>query len=161
MTEPAPPASTDSSAPPDPRNLRHATVSLQSGMQFEGTAGSGHSLRLDANSAHGGQGGGFSPMELLLLGLGGCTGMDVIALLRKMRQDVTDYRVEVEGERREQHPQVYTRIRVVHVVRGRNLDPKAVARAVELSETRYCPASAMLAASADLHHTFRLEQAEA
>ena len=96
-------------------------------------------------------------MELLLVGLGGCTGMDVIALLRKMRQDVTDYRVEVEGERREEHPQIYTRIRVVHVVRGRDLDPKAVARAVELSETRYCPASAMLAASARLTHEFRLE----
>jgi putative redox protein len=74
-----------------------------------------------------------------------------------MRQDVTDYRVEVEGERRDEHPQIYTRIRVVHVVRGRDLDPKAVARAVELSETRYCPASAMLAASAALTHEFRLE----
>jgi putative redox protein len=126
-------------------------------MQFQGTAGSGHEVRLDANPAHGGQGGGFSPMELLLLGLGGCTAMDVIALLRKMRQEVTDYRVEVEGERRDEHPQIYTRIRVVHVVRGRNLDPKAVARAVELSETRYCPASAMLAASTALTHEFRLE----
>src|SRR5439155_205778 len=87
--------------------------------------------------------GGPSPTELLLVGLGGCTGMDVIALLRKMRQDVTAYRVEVHGARRDEHPQIFTEITVVHVVGGRDLDPRSVARAGDLSATRYCPASAM------------------
>ena len=136
---------------------RQATVTFQQGMAFEATAGSGHSVMLDAWPEHGGGGAGFSPMELLLVGLGGCTAMDVVALLRKMRQQVTAYRVEVRGDRRDEHPQVYTRIEVVHVVRGRDLDPKQVARAVELSATRYCPASAMLSATASLQHTFRLE----
>lgn len=141
-------------------NVRRATVSLQHGMQFRGQAGSGHALTLDANPGHGGQGGGFSPMELLLVGLGGCTGMDVISILRKMRQDVRDYRVEVEGVRRDEHPQIFTRIQVVHVVRGQSLDPKLVGRAVELSATRYCPASAMLGASAEIEHRFRIEEGD-
>jgi putative redox protein len=83
--------------------------------------------------------------------------MDVIALLRKMRQDVTAYQVEVRGKRRDEHPQIYTHISVEHVVRGRNLEPERVGRAVELSSTRYCPASAMLSAAAEVKHTFRIE----
>ena len=164
MTNPTPPPPDASAGGAQPQtasgqpNVRRATVSLQSGMLFRAEAGSGHSLMLDANPAHGGQGGGFSPMELLLVGLGGCTGMDVIAILRKMRQDVRDYRVEIEGVRRDEHPQVYTRIKVVHVVRGRELDPKLVGRAVELSATRYCPASAMLGASSEVEHEFRIEE---
>jgi putative redox protein len=129
-------------------------------MAFEAVAGSGHSVMLDASKEHGGQGSGFGPMEMLLVGLGGCTGMDVVALLRKMRQEVTAYRVEVNGDRRDEHPQVYTKVRVTHVVRGRDLDEKQVARAVELSATRYCPASAMLSAVADVKHTFRIEPEE-
>lgn len=126
-------------------------------MAFKATAGSGHTLMMDANPQHGGNNRGFSPMELLLVGLGGCTGMDVIAILRKMRQEVDDYQIEVEGTRRDEHPQVYTDIRVVHVLRGQNLDPAKVARAVELSATRYCSASAMLSMAAKVDHTFRLE----
>lgn len=144
----------------DRANVRHATVRLETGMRFRAEAGSGHTLPLDANPTHGGQGGGFSPMELLLIGLGGCTGMDVISILRKMRQDVRDYRVEVEGVRRDEHPRIFTRIQVVHVVRGRDLDPKLVGRAVELSATRYCPASAMLGASAEIEHDFRIEETD-
>src|SRR5438874_2692949 len=123
-------------------------------MAFEAVTGSGHAIALDASAAHGGDNAGSSPMELLLVGLGGCTSMDVIALLRKMRQDVTAYRVEVQGIRRHEHPRIYTAIQVQHVVRGRKLDPKQIARAVELSATRYCPASAMLSAVAEVIHSY-------
>ena len=136
---------------------REATVTWRNGLAFEAKVGSGHALGLDASAEHGGRNGGPSPMELLLAGLGGCTGMDVIALLRKMRQQVTAYRVEVRGARRHEHPQVYTDIEVVHVVRGRDLDPRSIARAVELSATRYCPASAMLSAAAKVEHSYRIE----
>jgi putative redox protein len=136
---------------------RQATLRFLGGRAFEAETGSGHTLRVDAAPDHGGQDSGPSPMELLLAGLGGCTGIDVASMLEKMRQDVTDYRVEVRGTRRDEHPQVFTAIQVTHVVRGRGLDPTKVARAVELSATRYCPASAMLSAVADVQHTFRIE----
>lgn len=139
---------------------RTATVTLAAGMSFEATSGSGHAVTLDAMPDHGGEDRGPGPTELLLMSLGGCTGMDVIAMLRKMRQEVTAYRVEVRGDRRDEHPRIFTRIEVEHVVRGRGLDPKQVARAVELSATRYCPVSAMLSAAAEVRHTYRVEAAD-
>ena len=97
-----------------------------------------------------------SPMELLLVALGGCTGADVVAILEKKRQRVTGYEIEVHAERRAEHPRIYTRIEVVHRLRGRAVDPKAVQHAVELSETKYCSVSAMLGASADLSMRFEI-----
>jgi putative redox protein len=91
-----------------------------------------------------------SPMELLLIALGGCTGADVVSILEKKRQRVTGYEIEVRAERRAEHPRIYTNIEVVHRVRGHGIDPKAVAQAVELSETKYCSVSAMLGASAHI-----------
>jgi putative redox protein len=96
-----------------------------------------------------------SPMELLLVALGGCTGADVVSILEKKRQRVTGYSIEVRAERRAEHPRIYTRIEVVHSLRGHSIDPKAVKHAVELSETKYCSVSAMLGASAKL--TMRYE----
>jgi putative redox protein len=135
----------------------HAT--LTEGMQFAGAAGSGHAVVMDAAEQHGGQNAGFRPMELLLVGLAGCTGMDVISILRKQRQQVTGYEVHVRGERAEDHPMVFTTITVEHIVTGHQLDPAAVARAVELSETRYCGAGAMLGKSAWLMHTYQVREA--
>lgn len=91
-----------------------------------------------------------SPMELVLIALGGCTGADVISILEKKRQHVTAYDIEVRGTRRDEHPRIYTHIEVIHHVRGDNVDERAVARAIELSETKYCSVSAMLAASAKI-----------
>ena len=139
---------------------RHATVTLASGMAFDATSGSGHTIRMDAAPDHGGQDSAASPMEMLLVSLGGCTGMDVISILRKMRQEVTAYRVEVCGTRRDEHPRIFTAIEVEHVVSGPKLDPKQIARAVELSSERYCSVSAMLGVAADVRHTFRIESAE-
>lgn len=128
------------------------------GMAFRGVAGSGHELDLDASPEGGGADQGFRPMELLILGLAGCTGMDVISILRRMRQEVTGYEVRVSGERAVEHPRVFTRIAVEHAVRGHGLSPRSVARAVELSSTRYCSASAMLEKTATVEHTFRIEE---
>jgi putative redox protein len=119
-------------------------VELVDGMTFKGIAGSGHAAAMDAEPAVGGQERGPRPMEVVLLAFGGCTGMDVISVLRKMRQEVSGYEVRLAGDRTEQQPTVFTDITVEHVVRGRNLNVDGVRRAVELSVTRYCPVSAML-----------------
>jgi putative redox protein len=135
---------------------------LTGGTAFNAVAGSGHAVVLDASLEHGGQDTGFRPMEMLLVGLAGCTGMDVISILRKKRQEVTGYEVRVRGERAEDHPMVFTNITVEHVVTGHHVDPNAVARAVELSETKYCGAGATLRRTAALKHTFVvLEAADA
>jgi len=97
-----------------------------------------------------------TPMELLLIALGGCTGADVQSILEKKRQRVTAYEIEVRGERRAEHPRIYTSIEVIHYVRGHNVDPKAVAHAIELSETKYCSVSAMLAQAATLTMRFEI-----
>lgn len=131
-------------------------VTLRSEMAFEATGGSGHTIVLDSAADHGGADAGLRPMELLLLGLGGCTGMDVISLLRKMRQDVVSYQVELRAERDDEHPRIMREITVLHIIQGRDLDPKLALRAIELSATRYCPASAMLSQAALIHHRCRL-----
>lgn len=98
--------------------------------------------------------GAASPMELVLVALAGCTGADVVSILRKKRQKVTGYEIEVRGVRRDEHPRIYTTIEVVHRVRGRGVDPRAVAQAVELSEHKYCSVSAMLAASTTINSSY-------
>ena len=136
-----------------------ATVRLETGMRFDAEAGSGHHVTLDAAEHDGGQNAGFRPMELLLVGLGGCTGMDVISILRKKRQQVTGYAVHVSGIRAEENPMVFVEITVVHIVTGHHIQPEAVARAIQLSEERYCGAGAMLGKVAHLTHTFRIVEA--
>ena len=133
-----------------------ATVRLETGMRFEAEAGSGHYVTLDAAEHGGGQNTGFRPMELLLVGLGGCTGMDVISILRKKRQQVTGYEVHVSGIRAEENPMVFVEITVVHIVTGHHIQPETVARAIQLSEERYCGAGAMLGKVAHLTQTFRI-----
>src|SRR6266581_91008 len=114
-----------------------AQSTLTTGMRFEVEAGSGHRVTLDASEQDGGHDEGFRPMELLLVGLAGCTGMDVISILRKKRQQVTAYEVQVTGVRAEDNPMVFVEITVEHIVTGRHLQPEAVARAIQLSEGRY------------------------
>jgi putative redox protein len=133
---------------------------LQQGMEFRAESGTGHRVTLDASAADGGEDAGFRPMELLLVGLAGCTGMDVISILRKKHQEVTRYEVRVQGTRAETHPMVFTDIVVEHYVTGRHIDPAAVARAIELSESRYCGAGAMLGVVARLIHTYRVFETE-
>ncbi len=127
-------------------------------MEFEGTTGSEHRLTLDSGVGGGGKNHGPSPMELLLLGLAGCTGMDVIDILKKKRQAVRGLEVRVEGLRAEQSPKVYTDIEVTYVVRGRNISPKAVEDAIELSETKYCSAELMLGKTAKIISHYEIVQ---
>ncbi len=130
-------------------------LSAPTGMAFAAHAPSGHELVLDTGP-DAGHDSGFRPLELLLVALGGCTGMDVIAILRKKRQVVTDYRVRVAGVQAQEHPHVYTAIVVQHIVSGPALDPAAVARAVELSAGKYCPVNAMLASACPVTHQYRI-----
>lgn len=125
-------------------------------MAFDATSTSGHTVKLDSAEDVGGRNLGFRPMELIAMGLGGCTGMDVISILRKMQQQVSSYQVKVEGVRADEHPKVYTDLTVEHVVTGTNIAEKSVRRAVELSATKYCPASAMLSKAAKVSHRYRI-----
>lgn len=136
-----------------------ARATLEANMLFDALSGSGHHVTLDAAEGGGGQNAGFRPMELLLVGLAGCTGMDVISILRKKRQDVTGYEVRVQGVRAEEHPMVFVEISVEHIVTGHAIQPEAVARAIQLSEERYCGAGAMLGKVANLTHTYRIVEA--
>ncbi len=137
-----------------------AVAKFEAGMRFEGEAGSGQRMLLDASAYGGGQNAGFRPMELLLVGLAGCTGMDVISILRKKRQVVTGYQVLVQGIRAETHPMVFEDITVEHIITGQHLDHEAVRRAIELSEQRYCGAGAMLGKVAKLRHMYCIVEVE-
>ena len=133
-----------------------AFVNWDHGLSFTGTADSGFELPLGAAPGVGADDDGFRPLELMLVSLAGCTGMDVISILSKKRQEITGFRVDVEAERAEEHPKVFTAITVHYEITGREVDPKAVERAIELSETRYCPAQAMLAKTAPVSHTYTI-----
>ncbi len=115
-----------------------ATVSFCGGMRFVGQADSGHAVVMDAAAANGGVDSGARPSELLLIGLAGCTGMDVISILRKKRQPVTGLEVVVRADPAPNHPKRFTAMTVEYRVSGAGVDPEAVRRAIELSETTYC-----------------------
>lgn len=138
---------------------QRAQAVLVGPMRFDVTAGSGHRIVMDVGEEEGGQNAGASPMELLLVALAGCTGMDVISILHKKRQEVTGYTISVRGVRREEHPQIYTAITVEHTVTGRSINPDAIRRAIELSETKYCPVGATLRMTATISHIFHVEEA--
>src|SRR3990172_9139062 len=121
-----------------------AKVTWQENMAFTGTADSGFTIQLDAKKEIGGEGRGFMPMELMALSLAGCTAMDVISILRKKRQEVTDFEVRVDAPRAEEHPKVFTRATIDYLVTGHNVDEVAVVRAIELTAGGHCPAHAML-----------------
>jgi len=123
----------------------HAKIQWIDKVHFRATADSGHEVAMDGPADAGGENRGARPMELVLMGLGGCTSFDVISILEKSRQAVTDCVTELTAERAESVPHVFTRIHVHFKVTGRNLDPVKVARAVSLSAEKYCSASIMLA----------------
>jgi putative redox protein len=125
-------------------------------MSFVGESGSGHSVVMDAAPEAGGRNLGVRPMEMLLLGLGGCTAFDVVSILHKSRQLVVDCEVELEAERAEDVPKVFTRIHAHFIVSGKELDQKKVAKAVQLSADKYCSASRMLEKAATITHDFEV-----
>jgi putative redox protein len=121
-----------------------------------GESGSGHGVVMDGPPEHGGRNLGVRPMEMLLLGMGGCTEFDVLSILRKSRQQVSSCVVELEAERAQQDPKVFTRIHAHFIVTGRGLSEKHVARAISLSAEKYCSASLMLAKSAEITHDYEI-----
>lgn len=133
-----------------------AVVQLIGPDLFDARTPSGHMVRIDTdrdrNSAP-------SPMELLLVALGSCTGVDVVSILKKKREDVRDYRVEVRGERRAEHPRSYKRMEVHHIVTGRNISERSVAQAIELSEQKYCSVAATLRPTAEIVSSFEIIEA--
>lgn len=139
----------------------HATVKWVDGAQFIAESGSGHAVVMDGPPDHGGRNLGVRPMEMLLLGLGGCSSFDVMSILTKARQSVTDCRVELEAERAEGIPSPFTKIHMQFVVTGKDLKETQVKRAVELSATKYCSASIMLeAAGVEITHSYEIRSAD-
>lgn len=135
-------------------------VVWKGGLSFTGSSDDGFLVPLDTNKALGGHEMGFKPLQLIAIGLVGCTGMDVISILLKKRQEVTDFEVEARIERAESHPKVFEKIVLTYTVTGKNIDADAVNRAVELSETKYCPAQAMLEKSAEISHEIVINNIE-
>ncbi|HMG49906.1 MAG TPA: OsmC family protein [Inquilinus sp.] len=136
-----------------------ARITWVEGRTFVGESGSGHAVVMDGAPESGGRNLGIRPMEMLLIGLGGCSAFDVVMILEKGREPVTDCRVEVDADRAETDPKIFTRIRMRYVVTGRGLDRAKVERAVQLSKEKYCSASIMLAAMAEI--TAEIEVVEA
>ena len=137
-----------------------AAVTWSHSLSFEGVADSGSKVKLSGDAAVGGEGEGFRPMELVLVGLVGCTGMDVISILQRMRQDVTAFQVSAEAEKAAKHPKVFTQIHIHYAITGRQVTKDSVERAIELSKVRYCPVQAMLDKGATITHSYTLQEAE-
>jgi putative redox protein len=138
----------------------HASVRWKNKLAFDGKADSNYTIPLDSSEEAGGENTGLRPLELLAIGLAGCTGMDVISILKKKRQDVTDFEVKVFAQRAESHPRVFTYILVEFIVTGHAIELQAVERAVELSVTRYCSAQAMLIKAVPIEHKITMIEAE-
>jgi putative redox protein len=133
-----------------------ARVKWVQDVMFVGESGSGHSVVMDGAPDAGGRNLGFRPMEMLLLGLGGCSAFDVVLILKRGRVQVTDCVVDIDAQRAETDPKIFTKIKLRYVVTGHALDAKKVERAVQLSAEKYCSASAILAQSAELTHEIEI-----
>lgn len=138
-----------------------ATVSWNgpSGMSFKAETGSGHTVTMDGAVEGGGHNSAPRPMEMVLLGTGGCTAYDVVLILKRSREEVTGCDVSLKAERAEVDPKVFTKIHFHFTVTGKNLKPATVERAVNLSHDKYCSASIMLAKTAEITHSFEIVEA--
>ncbi len=139
---------------------KHAIVKQLQGITFTAKSDSNHWITMDGPETLGGSNAGPRPKELLLMGLGGCTGSDVAAILRKKRVPFDNLEVRLTANVREEHPQIFTEIHIEYLVRGDGIDPADVVRAIELSTTKYCAVSAMLRGNVVLTHSHRIESSE-
>ena len=133
-----------------------ARIKWIGGVAFLGETGSGHGVVMDGSVEGGGRNLGPRPMEMMLLGAGGCTSFDVVHILKKARADITDCIAEIEAERADTDPKVFTKIHLHFIVSGRNLKPEQVERAINLSAEKYCSASIMLGKTANITHDFEI-----
>jgi putative redox protein len=138
-----------------------ARVKWVEGMTFTGEAGSGHAIVLDGAPENGGRNLGIRPMELMLIGLAGCTAFDVVLILQRGRQPVSDCVVEVEAERAAVDPKVFTKIHLKYTLSGAGLSPEKVERAIQLSKEKYCSASIMLGQVVEMTHSWTVDPREA
>lgn len=137
-----------------------AKVTWSQDLTFEGQADTGFKVPLGGDPTVGGHDDGFRPMEMIAIGVIGCTAMDVISILQKKRQDVTGFHVDLEASRAEEHPKVFTDMKITYHITGRDIDPAAVERAIELSETKYCPAQAMFQDILPIELEYEIKDAE-
>jgi len=136
--------------------MKTAKVTYVQGLQFVGESSSGHAIVMDSDPEVGGHNTGPKPMELLLIGIGGCSGMDVVSILKKKRQDITGIEVNVKGEEAEDYPKKYTGITLEFIVRGRNISEDAVKKAIDLSMNKYCSVKATIEGSAKVNFSYRI-----
>ena len=131
-----------------------ANVTWQNSMVFIGKAASGFPIQMDSDTSFGGTNSGIRPMEMIALGLAGCTAMDILSILQKKRQQITQFEVRVDAPRSAEYPKVFTNAVITYIVAGRNVNEEAVLRSIELTATKYCPAQIMLeqAFPMDLHY---------
>jgi putative redox protein len=134
----------------------HVSARWETGWRFEAETDSGFRVALDGQEPHTAMG----PMEMLLVALAGCTGVSVISVLQKMRQDVTGYELRVNGVRAETHPKIFVEIAVEHILTGHHVRQESVERAIELAETRYCGVEVMLSKAANITHSYRILEVE-
>lgn len=137
--------------------VRSAYIKQVKGITFAGKTDSNHWVTMDGPENFGGSDAGIRPKELLLLGLGGCTGSDVVSILDKKRVNVEDFEINIQADMTEEHPQVFTKMNIEYVFYGKDINPKDVERAIELSLTRYCGVTAMFQKAMEITHTYRIE----
>jgi putative redox protein len=133
-----------------------AHIKMLSGLSLVGKGSTNHWIPMDASEDLGGSNAASRPMELLLIGLGGCTGMDVLSIMQKMKVPFDDFEIKLDAERSAEHPKVFTKIKIKFIIYGKNINEKNVQRAIELSETKYCGASAMLKHTAQIETSYSI-----
>ncbi len=138
-------------------STRKAYIKQVKGITFVGKTDSNHWVTMDGSKDFGGSDAGIRPKELILLGLGGCTGSDVVSILAKKRVKLDDFEINIETEVSEQHPQVFTKLHLEYVFYGKDINTKDVERAIELSQTKYCGVTAMLEKAVEMTHSYRIE----
>ena len=139
--------------------MKKAIVRQVHGMTFTGKADSNHWVMMDGSLGEGGDAAATSPKELVLVGLGGCTGMDVASILKKKRAKVQALDLNITAEESDDYPRIFTKIHIEYVIAGKDIQPRDVERAIELSQTKYCSVTAMLKKSAQVTHSYRIEPA--
>ncbi|MCX6151317.1 MAG: OsmC family protein [Ignavibacteriales bacterium] len=136
---------------------RKAYIKQIKGITFAGKTDSNHWITMDGPEEFGGSNAGIRPKELLLIGLGGCTGSDVVSILQKKRINMKDFEINISADLADEHPQVFTKIHIEYVFYGDNLPVKDIERAIDLSQTKYCAVTKMLEKAAEVTHSYRIE----
>ncbi len=139
--------------------MDHVRVKWNGKRRFVGWDEAGHGVVMDATPEHKGDGSGPRPLELVLYALGGCTGIDIVSILEKQRQDVVDFELDITAEQREEPPRLYRHITIEYIITGRELKPSMVERAIKLSEEKYCSVRAMFGPETRLETTYRIVDA--